>query len=164
MRISKRLSMLLASVLVGILAPALCWPAAGAPLSDSGASPEGAIRAVLDAQAAAWNRGDVTAFMQGYWNSPLTEFVGPSGIVRGWQPVLERYRKAYPDRTAMGHLDFSDLEIDLLGPDAALVVGHWQLKRENDSPGGVFTLIFKKLPDGWRIIHDHTSQTPASRP
>jgi ketosteroid isomerase-like protein len=121
------------------------------------------IRAVLDAQVAAWNQGDVTAFMQGYWNSPDTEFVGSSGIVRGWQPVLDRYRKTYPDRAAMGHLDFSGLEITILGPDAALVVGHFHLQRQNDAPAGVFTLIFRKFPEGWKIIHDHTSQTIAPR-
>jgi ketosteroid isomerase-like protein len=135
----------------------------GTPLASavSPEGPEAQIRAVLDAQVAAWNRGDVPAFMQGYWNSPDTEFVGSSGIVRGWQPVLDRYRKAYPDRAAMGHLDFSGLEIEVLSPDAALVVGHFRLERQSDSPSGVFTLIFRKFPEGWRIIHDHTSQVAA---
>lgn len=115
------------------------------------------IRAVLDAQAAAWNRGDVDAFMQGYWKSEKTEFVGSTGVFHGWQAVLERYRKAYPDRQAMGHLTFSGLEVTMLGPDAALVLGHWSLEREHDHPGGVFTLVFRRFPEGWRIIHDHTS-------
>jgi len=119
--------------------------------------PEAQIRAVLKAQVAAWNRGNVAAFMQGYWNSPETEFVGSNGIVRGWQGVIDRYRKAYPNRAAMGHLEFSDLEIQTLGPDAAMVVGHFHLQRQSDAPAGVFTLIFRKFPDGWRIIHDHTS-------
>jgi ketosteroid isomerase-like protein len=118
-----------------------------------------AIRTVLAAQVAEWNRGDIDAFMDGYWNSPDTEFVGSNGIVRGYQTVLARYHKQYPDRAAMGQLTFSELEVNLLGPNAALVVGHWQLKRQNDAPGGVFTLVFKKFPDGWVIINDHTSQT-----
>ena len=115
------------------------------------------LRAVLDAQVAAWNRGDVDAFMQGYWKSPQTSFSGTNGILRGWQAVLDRYKHAYPHRAAMGKLTFSNLEITLLAPDAALVLGHWQLQRANDQPGGVFTLVFRKFPEGWRIIHDHTS-------
>lgn len=121
--------------------------------------PEAQIHAVLDAQVAAWNRGNLVAFMKGYWNSPQTEFVGSNGIVRGWQLVLDRYRKAYPNRAAMGHLEFSDIEIQMLGPEAALVVGHFRLQRQGDAPTGVFTLIFRKFPEGWRIIHDHTSTT-----
>ncbi len=121
------------------------------------ADPQGAIRAVLDAQVAAWNRGDVDAFMEGYWKSDATAFVSSSGVVRGWRAVLDRYRKVYPDRQAMGTLTFSDLEITILSPTAALVVGHYQLQREHDKPGGVFTLVFRKLPEGWRIINDHTS-------
>jgi len=108
-----------------------------------------------------WNRGDVTAFMRGYWKSPQTEFVGIGGIMRGWETVLDRYRKNYPDRASMGHLDFTGLEVTVLGPEAALAVGYWQLKRQNDTPSGVFTLVFRKLPEGWRIINDHTSQSPA---
>lgn len=117
-----------------------------------------AIRTVLATQVAEWNRGDINAFMEGYWNSSQTEFVGANGILRGWKPVLERYRKQYPDRASMGHLTFSGLEVNALAPDAALVVGHWQLKRQSDTPGGVFTLVLKKFPEGWRIINDHTSQ------
>ena len=115
------------------------------------------IRAVLDAQVEAWNRGDVEAFMQGYRNSPSTSFVTSTGILRGWETVLARYKKTYPDRGAMGTLTFSDLEINVLSPNAAYVVGRWQLRREHDRPGGVFTLIFRKFPEGWRIVHDHTT-------
>ena len=115
------------------------------------------VRAVLDQQVEAWNRGDVDAFMQGYWRSEQTEFVGSTGILRGWQAVLERYRKTYPDRRAMGTLTFSDLEINSLGPEAALVVGRWRLEREHDRPVGIFTLVLRRFPEGWRIIHDHTS-------
>ena len=115
------------------------------------------LRGVLDAQVAAWNRGDVDAFMQGYWKSEKTEFVGSNGVIRGWQGVLDRYRRTYPDKSAMGKLTFSGLEITILSPDAALVLGDWQLEREHDRPGGVFTLVFRRFPEGWRIIHDHTS-------
>lgn len=126
-------------------------PAAGA---------EKAIRGVMDAQEEAWNRGDIDTFMKSYWNSDKTEFVGSNGIVRGWESVLERYRKSYPDRRAMGTLTFSDLEVTMLSSSAALVVGQFHLVRETDHPQGVFTLVFRKFPEGWRIINDHTSAFP----
>src|SRR6266446_5017375 len=122
-----------------------------------------AIRAVLTTQQAAWNRGDIPAFLEGYWNSPELTFSGGDGIVRGYAGLLQRYRKSYPDRAAMGELDFSGLEIRILARDAALVLGHWHLKRAAGDAGGVFTLVFRRFPTGWRIIHDHTSaqkQTP----
>jgi TonB family protein len=116
-----------------------------------------AIRMVLNAQQAAWNRGDVDAFLVGYWRSPELTFSGSSGVSRGWDSVRARYKKNYPDRAAMGELDFSDLEFRFLGKDAALVLGKWHLKREQGDLGGVFTLVWQRFPDGWKIIHDHTS-------
>ena len=115
-----------------------------------------AITAVLSAQQSAWNRGDVDAFLVGYWHSNDLTFSGSSGVSRGWDGVLARYKKTYPDRAAMGQLDFSDLEFRFLGPDAALVLGRWHLKRENEI-GGVFSLVWQRFPDGWKIVHDHTS-------
>jgi ketosteroid isomerase-like protein len=82
--------------------------------------------------------------------------------VRGYDGLLARYRKSYPDKQSMGELDFSGLEIRPLGPTAALVLGQWHLKRQAGNVGGVFSLVFQRFPDGWRIIHDHTSaQKPA---
>lgn len=121
---------------------------------------EKAILGVMNAQVEAWNRGDVDTFMKSYWNSEKTEFVGANGIVRGWQGVLERYRKTYPDRRAMGTLTFSGLEVTVLSSGAALVVGKFHLVRESDHPEGVFTLVFRKFPEGWKIINDHTSAFP----
>ena len=118
---------------------------------------EAAIRAVLDAQVAAWNRGDVEGFMDGYDRSPNTEFVGGDSITRGWQQVIDRYKKNYDTREKMGTLTFSDLEINVLSADAALVLGRWRLKRAADEPHGTFTLLFRKTKPGWRIVHDHTS-------
>ena len=115
------------------------------------------IKAVLDAQAAAWNRGDLEGYMDGYDRSPNTEFVGGDTITRGWQTVLDRYRKNYSSREKMGALTFSDLEITVLSKDAALVLGRWRLKRANDEPHGTFTLLFRKRKAGWRIVHDHSS-------
>ena len=116
-----------------------------------------AIRAVIDAQAAAWNRGDVEGYMDGYDRSPKTEFVGGDSITRGWQQVLDRYKQRYDTREKMGVLTFSDLEINLVSKDAALVLGRWRLKRANDEPHGTFTLLFRKTKAGWRIVHDHSS-------
>ena len=148
----------LMSLLASGLALALTATSLGSRQVSAGdAAASTAIRAVLDEQQAAWNRGDVTAFMKGYWNSPDLTFAGSSGITRGWEPVTARYCKNYPDAAAMGHLDFSDIEIRELGSNAALVLGRWRLKRANDAPGGVFTLVFERFPEGWRIIHDHTS-------
>ena len=91
------------------------------------------------------------------------DVVQPQRIVRGYDGLLARYRKSYPDKQTMGELDFSGLEIRPLGPAAALVLGQWHLKRQAGDVGGVFSLVFQRFPDGWRIIHDHTSaqkQTP----
>jgi ketosteroid isomerase-like protein len=115
------------------------------------------IKAVMDAQAAAWNRGDLEGYMEGYDRSPNTEFVGGDTITRGWQTVLDRYRKNYSSREKMGTLFFSDLEITILSKDAALVLGRWRLKRVNDEPHGTFSLLFRKTKAGWRIVHDHSS-------
>jgi ketosteroid isomerase-like protein len=118
-----------------------------------------AIRAVLDAQAAAWNRGELEGYMDGYDRSSNTEFVGGDTITRGWQTVLDRYRRSYSSREKMGVLTFSELEISILSKDAALVLGRWHLKRASDEPHGTFTLLFRKTKAGWRIVHDHSSSS-----
>jgi ketosteroid isomerase-like protein len=140
-----------------LLLTLLPWPPASGQTSPPEDSTRFEITTILDDQQAAWNRGDVDAFMKGYWNSPELTFAGSSGITRGWQPVLDRYRKNYPDQQAMGKLDFSALEVRPLGKNATLVLGRWRLKRASGELGGVFTLVFQHFPEGWRIIHDHTS-------
>jgi ketosteroid isomerase-like protein len=116
-----------------------------------------AIRAVLDAQAAAWNRGDIEGYMDGYERSDQTIFISGDTVTRGWQTVLDRYKKSYDTRDKMGALTFSDLDIKPLSPFYAAVAGRWQLARAADAPHGRFTLIFRKTSAGWRIVHDHTS-------
>jgi ketosteroid isomerase-like protein len=125
--------------------------------SEAREADQAAISAVLNAQQAAWNRGDVDAFLVGYWRSPELTFSGSSGVSRGWDGVMARYKKNYPDRVAMGQLDFSELEFRFLGPDASLVLGHWHLKRDRGDIGGVFSLVWQRFPEGWKIVHDHTS-------
>lgn len=117
----------------------------------------GAIRAVLEQQARDWNDGSIERFMRGYARREDIRFVSGGEVQRGWQPVFDRYVKKYGDRAAMGRLTFSDLEITPLSADAAVVLGRWRLQRAQDEPSGLFTLVFQRFPEGWRIVHDHTS-------
>jgi beta-aspartyl-peptidase (threonine type) len=116
-----------------------------------------AIRTVLDAQVAAWNRGDIEGFMDGYARADDIVFLSGDSLTHGWQTVLDRYKKNYDTREKMGTLAFSDLEINVIDKDAAIVIGRWQLTRAGDTPHGRFTLIFRRRAEGWRIVHDHTS-------
>ena len=143
-----------------VLALLASWVAVGVARTSAGQSDEAAIREVFDQQTAAWNRGDTLAFMDGYWKSPDTEFVGAGGMMRGWDTVLARYRRVYPDAKAMGQLSFSGLEIRMLSSDAAYATGEYHLVREKDHPSGVFTVIVRKFPEGWRVIHDHSTAYP----
>jgi len=116
------------------------------------------VEHVLRLQQEAWNRHDLEGFMAGYWNSPELTFFSGATETKGWQPTLERYGRAYQSEGhAMGTLSFSDLQIEPLGADSAFVRGKFQLQMpDGKQPHGVFTLIFRKFPEGWRIIHDHT--------
>ena len=116
-----------------------------------------AVRAVLDAQAAAWNRGDVEGYMDGYERAETTTFVSGDTVTRGWQTVLERYKKSYDTREKMGTLEFTELDIKPLSPFYAQATGRWKLTRASDAPHGRFTLLFRRTDRGWRITHDHTS-------
>ena len=123
------------------------------------ASPEQDIRRVLDDQVAAWNRGDIPGFMEGYDKSEATTFVS-STITKGHADVLANYRKRYPTPEKMGTLRFSDLEIRPLGADYASVIGRFRLDRSAEAGGeaaGIFTLLFHKTGKGWKVILDHTS-------
>ncbi len=128
-------------------------------VSVAWASPPDDIRMVLEQQAAAWNRGDLEAFMAGYWHSPELTFFSGATVTHGWEPTLERYRQRYQGAgKETGQLDFSGLQIEMLGPDAAVARGRWHLlMKDGRQPHGLFTLIFRKFPQGWKIVHDHTS-------
>lgn len=116
------------------------------------------IRAVILAQEEAWNRGDLKGFMAGYWNSEKLTFYSGKDIKQGWQATFDRYRARYQaPGQEMGKLTFSDLEVDLLTPEQALVRGRWKLDRKADTLEGLFTLLMRKFPEGWRVVHDHTS-------
>ena len=136
---------------------ALTLPPGALAGADSHDQDRSAITQVLTTQQLNWNKGDVDAFLEGYWHSPELTFAGSNGIARGWDAVRAHYKKNYADREAMGQLDFSALEFRFLGADAALVLGHWHLTRAKGDIGGVFSLVWQRFPEGWRIIHDHTS-------
>jgi ketosteroid isomerase-like protein len=128
---------------------------AGTPAAIDEAAAQ--IRAIIKGQESAWNKGDLDGFMNGYARSENTTFVSGDEVTRGWEPVFARYKARYSNRDKMGTLTFSELEITPIGADAAVVLGRWQLKRGEDNPRGRFTLIFRRLPEGWRIVQDHTS-------
>ncbi len=154
--ISSRLPRILLITIGLILAPALVR---GQSAADAHAKDRSAIIQLITNQQDAWNKGDVDAFMTAYWKSPDLTFSGASGTQRGYDAVYARYKKSYPDRATMGHLDFSELEFHFTGDDGVLVLGRWHLTREKDKGdiGGVFSLVWQRFPEGWRIIHDHTS-------
>ena len=118
------------------------------------ANPE--ILAVLNTQVAAWNRGDIDGFMDGYVRSDKLEFVSGGKITRGWQTVRDRYHRKYDNAAKMGRLTFSDIKYNSLNAKHVIVLGRWSLRRTNDNPHGSFSLIFRLTPAGWRIVQDHT--------
>ncbi len=120
-------------------------------------SAEAEIRAVLQAQAEAWNRGDLDGYMNGYARGNATVFVSGDTLTRGWKIVRDRYARKYNSREKMGTLSFSEVNVTTLSADTALVAGRWKLIRSDDQPHGRFTLLFRRTGEGWRIVHDHTS-------
>ncbi len=122
-----------------------------------------AVQAVLDRQVSDWNKGDLEGFLNGYWKSPKVVFQSGGERFDGWEAMRDRYRRRYQGTgRAMGRLEFSGLEIETLGPEAALARGRWRLfMPDGTKPGGLFTVIFRKLPEGWKIVHDHTSADEA---
>ena len=132
---------------------------AGEPRETAPKDNKDVIEHVLRTQQDAWNHHDLDGFMAGYWNSPDLTFFSGGKQTAGWQATLDRYRTTYASPGhEMGTLEFSGLRIEMLGPDAAFVRGQWHLTMpDGKTPHGLFTLIFRKLPEGWRIVHDHTS-------
>jgi ketosteroid isomerase-like protein len=118
-----------------------------------------AIRLVIEQQQAAWNRQDLEAFMEGYWNSPELTFFSGAHEFKGWHAALDRYKKNYQgEGREMGKLEFANLRIEMLGPDAAFVRGEFHLTMsDGKTPHGLFTLVFRKFADGWKIVHDHSA-------
>lgn len=136
---------------------AACQPAQQEPAADAAAIRHD-IRQVLTTQTAAWNRGDIPSFMEGYWKSDSLVFIGRKGPTYGWQPTLANYQKNYPTAAAMGHLDFSGLRVTPLAADAAQVEGHWHLARATAGDvQGYFLLVLRQIGGHWVIVADHTN-------
>ena len=144
---------------VAVLLGWLAATSVARPAEDDAKSKK-AVQEVLDAQQAAWNKGDLEAFMVGYWKSDDLSFYSGGEKTKGWQATLDRYKKKYQgEGKEMGTLAFSELDISVAAADNAIVRGRWQLKfKDGKTAGGLYTLWFRKVPDGWRIVHDHTSK------
>jgi ketosteroid isomerase-like protein len=142
----------LASIMLVLLSTSICF-------SQSDSSVRSSIEQVLNAQVQAWNNHDLEKFMQGYWHSPELTFFSGGQVSHGWDEALDRYRKHYQGQGhEMGKLEFANLNIAPVAPDAALVRGAFHLAMpDGKTPHGLFTLMFRKFPDGWKIIHDHSS-------
>jgi len=123
----------------------------------SAGSEQEAIRTILDQQVREWNRENLAGFMETYARGEGTRFASGGNVNLGWQAVFDRYKAKYGSPGAMGVTTFSALEVTMLGPDAAMAFGRWHQKGSKGEGSGLFTLILKKQPEGWRIVHDHTS-------
>jgi beta-aspartyl-peptidase (threonine type) len=128
-------------------------------LSSGSGNDRKAIERVLRTQQEAWNRHDLEGFMAGYWNSPELTFFSGAKETDGWQATIDRYLATYSSPGhEMGKLEFSGLRVEVLGQEAAFVRGSWKLTMSDGKmPHGLFTLVFRKFPVGWKIVHDHTS-------
>lgn len=118
---------------------------------------ETTIRAIMQNQEDAWNRGDLTAFMDGYWRSDSLRFIGSRGLTYGWQQTLDNYKKGYPDRASMGTLTFTIISVELLSKKSAFVIGKWRLARQAGDLSGHYTLLWKKIRGQWVVVADHSS-------
>lgn len=118
---------------------------------------EAAIRRLLTLQTAAWNAGNLEAFMQTYWKSDSLMFIGSKGVVRGWQQTLDNYKKGYPDTAAMGKLSFDIIQVKPVSKAYAFVVGKWILRRSIGDVSGHYTLLLRKIRGEWKIVADHSS-------
>lgn len=116
-----------------------------------------AIQRLLNNQKKSWNEGNLEGYMDGYWKNDSLTFIGKRGVTKGWKETLENYKKSYPDKTAMGKLEFQLLSIKVLGKDIAYVIGKWELKRTAGDLSGHFTLLLRKINNKWVIVSDHSS-------
>lgn len=151
-RCSRKRPLLALALALGLAAPAV---ACGGRTFSS--DDRVAIEALLGAQQNAWNRGDLEAFMAGYLHDTGLSFASGGEVQRGWERTMERYQRRYPNREAMGVLGFDLQEIRPLSKDTALVIGGFMLTETPQAGSGIFTLVVQRRPEGWRIVHDHTS-------
>ncbi len=149
---SCRLVLVLLALCGGAIIPQVHSSSSAQPVRDE----EERIMQVLELQRAAWNRGDLLEFMETYWKDDRLTFSGGGQTMRGWQATLERYQRGYP-RDKMGQLKFEEVSCEMLGSEAALVLGNWHLDLKGEQKQGNFSLVLRKFGDRWLIIHDHSS-------
>lgn len=134
-----------------------CATAPAALTPEAKAAEAAIITALLKAQDAAWNEGDIEGFMRGYWPSDDLRFASGGTVVRGYDATLARYKVRYPGREGMGALTTSDYEIDILSPDAAIAHGSWHVKLAGEELSGLYTLVLRKQDGEWLIVSDTTT-------
>jgi uncharacterized protein (TIGR02246 family) len=133
-------------------------PSSGESPSRGTQADDAAIRGVLNNQVAAWNKGDLDAFMDGYWKDDKLTFTSGDKVDEGWEATRDSYIERYKSKgKEMGKLAFEKLQVESLSPDVALVRGRFVLALKDGPRSGRFTLTFRKFPDGWKITSDHTS-------
>lgn len=115
------------------------------------------VLAIMDAQQKAWNNGDIPAFMESYWKDPQLQFIGATGIIKGWEATLKRYQTSYPDRETMGHLEFEIMQVDRRSKKVVTVSGKYILTRDNKNIVGYFLLVWEKKGKEWVIVMDATT-------
>ena len=151
---------LFAAAAIAFLPLAACTTQNSAPIEIGQSQKEAetaAITALLEAQDAAWNRGDIDAFMEGYWKSPDLRFASGGKVTRGWDQTNARYHTTYGGPETMGTLITDDYEIVILSPDAAIAHGHWKLEGRDGTPSGLYTLVMRKIDGAWKIVSDTTT-------
>jgi len=121
------------------------------------AADESAIIASMESSRDSWNRGDLEGFVHNYWQTDSTQFIGKSGITYGYNSVLGRYKKGYPDRATQGTLDYQFIHLERISSKVYYQVGKYTLYRESDTLSGHFTLLWRKIEGQWRIVSDHSS-------
>jgi ketosteroid isomerase-like protein len=153
-KVSGRFQTIALLFVVGMLFTAAAFAQSGGVTNQ-----QAALQKVMQSQVEAWNRHDLEGFMAGYWNSPALTFFSGATETQGWAATLDRYRKKYQAAdTEMGKLAMTDLQVEMLGPQSGFVRGRWQLTLSNGKqPHGLFTVVFREFPEGWKIIHDHSS-------
>jgi ketosteroid isomerase-like protein len=146
-------------LLCGLPLMLLTHPAQAQDDSSGKGTDAKAIERVLHKQQEAWNKHDLEGFMLGYWNSPELTFFSGAKEQHGWQATMDRYLAAYASPGhEMGKLEFSSLRVEVLGQQGAFVRGAWKLTMsDGKTPHGLFTLVFRNFPEGWKIVYDHTS-------
>ena len=121
------------------------------------AKDETEVRNILAQQSQAWNRGDIDAFMVGYWENDSLMFIGKSGVTYGFKNTLTNYKKNYPDTASMGKLTFTIIQVKQFSPEFFHVTGKYYLTRTIGDASGHFTLVFRRINGKWVIVSDHSS-------